>query len=95
MQSGFRIRSLCAAMIVGLGAPGALLAVASGAAENTTCLTEEQKTLVGQELDAVQDSLPETARIIPPDSAVTQDYRPERINVDLDEDGLILRVWCG
>lgn len=95
MHSGFRIRLLGAAMIVGLGTPGALLAVASGAAENTACLTEEQMTLVGQDLDAVQDSLPETARIIPPDSAVTQDHRPERVNVDLDEDGVILRVWCG
>ncbi|RKF16318.1 hypothetical protein D6850_01810 [Roseovarius spongiae] len=34
-------------------------------------------------------------RIIPPDSAVTMDYRADRLNVDIDEDGIVTRVWCG
>ncbi|MEB8387177.1 I78 family peptidase inhibitor [Rhodobacteraceae bacterium KMM 6894] len=34
-------------------------------------------------------------RIIPPNSAVTMDHRPDRLNVDLDEQGVITRLWCG
>jgi hypothetical protein len=34
-------------------------------------------------------------RIIPPNSAVTMDHRPDRLNVDLDEKGIITRIWCG
>ncbi len=34
-------------------------------------------------------------RVIPPGSAITQDYRLERINFDLDEDNRITRIWCG
>ncbi|MEL6646528.1 MAG: I78 family peptidase inhibitor [Pseudomonadota bacterium] len=35
------------------------------------------------------------ARVIPPDMAVTQDFRPERLNVELDGDGTITRIACG
>ena len=35
------------------------------------------------------------ARIIAPDTAVTQDFRPERLNVELDGDGIITRITCG
>jgi hypothetical protein len=34
-------------------------------------------------------------RIIYPDTAITQDYRPERLNVDVNIDGDIARLWCG
>ncbi len=34
-------------------------------------------------------------RLVPPGSAVTQDYRPERINFDLNDAGKITRIWCG
>jgi len=34
-------------------------------------------------------------RIIPPNSAVTMDHRPDRLNIDIDEDGVITRIWCG
>ena len=34
-------------------------------------------------------------RIIFPGSAVTMDHNPERLNVDVDDDGVILRFWCG
>jgi len=34
-------------------------------------------------------------RIIPPGAAVTEDYRPARVNFDLDEAGKITRIWCG
>ncbi|MCX7864820.1 MAG: I78 family peptidase inhibitor, partial [Novosphingobium sp.] len=34
-------------------------------------------------------------RVIRPGMAVTQDYRPERLNVMLDKDGIIERFTCG
>lgn len=34
-------------------------------------------------------------RIIRPGDAVTKDYRPDRLNVDLDENEVITRIWCG
>ena len=34
-------------------------------------------------------------RIIPPKSAITMDYNPERLNVDVTPDGVITRFWCG
>ena len=34
-------------------------------------------------------------RILPPGSMMTMDHSPARINFDLDEAGIITRVWCG
>ncbi len=34
-------------------------------------------------------------RIIPPNSAVTMDHNPMRLNVDVNVDGDIARLWCG
>ena len=34
-------------------------------------------------------------RWILPGSAVTQDYVPERLNVEVGDDGVVHRVWCG
>jgi hypothetical protein len=39
--------------------------------------------------------LDQTVRIIPPDSAVTMDFRPDRINFELDAEGRIAAVRCG
>jgi len=50
---------------------------------------------VGQPGTALALELPEGSRVIEPGSIVTQDYQPQRINVDLDEEGNIARVWCG
>lgn len=34
-------------------------------------------------------------RILTPDSMMTMDHNPERINVVHDPDGKVTRVWCG
>jgi len=34
-------------------------------------------------------------RILKPDSMMTMDHSPERINVVHDNDGIVTRVWCG
>ncbi len=35
------------------------------------------------------------ARILPPGSAMTMDFRPNRINVELDDEDVVVRVFCG
>ena len=50
--------------------------------------------LKGQPATAAEN-VPHPKRIIPPGTAVTQDYIASRTNVDLDESGVITRVWCG
>lgn len=34
-------------------------------------------------------------RVLTPDSMMTMDHNPERINVVHDKDGKVTRVWCG
>lgn len=36
-----------------------------------------------------------TVRVIRPDEAVTQDFRPDRLNVELDAEENITRIYCG
>ncbi|MDU9003177.1 I78 family peptidase inhibitor [Sedimentitalea todarodis] len=95
MQKLFHSGMFRGALIATMCAATAGLAQSEGEAAQTGCLTEEQLALVGEDVDAAQAILPEQSRIIAPDSAVTQDYRTDRVNVNLDEDGIIVRVWCG
>lgn len=69
----------------------------------SACLAEETMTpcdvslwddLIGQPVSAA-DVVPDPKRILPPNSIVTKDYRLNRTNVDLDADGVIVRIWCG
>lgn len=34
-------------------------------------------------------------RLLPPGSMVTQDHNPARYNFELDENNVVIRVWCG
>lgn len=34
-------------------------------------------------------------RVIRPGDAVTKDYRTDRLNITLDGDEVITRIWCG
>ena len=59
------------------------------------CGAERLQGLVGQSGDVLaRMTLPEGTRIIGPDTAVTMDYRPDRLNIDLDAAGRITRVHC-
>ena len=60
------------------------------------CGADSRQNLVGTlESSLDQSTLPTLSRIIHPDSAVTMDYRQERLNVYVDESGKIERVTCG
>ncbi len=51
--------------------------------------------LVGQDAAILREvELPATTRVVQPGMALTQDYRPDRLNVSIDDDGKIDRVWC-
>lgn len=34
-------------------------------------------------------------RLLPPGTIATKDYRPARINIDLNANNVVMRVWCG
>jgi hypothetical protein len=40
-------------------------------------------------------TFPAGTRVIEPGQPVTADYSAERLNIDLDRQGRITRVWCG
>jgi hypothetical protein len=45
--------------------------------------------------DAVRASGAKTARVIPHNGMVTMDYRGDRLNIQLDEQGKIVAITCG
>ena len=52
--------------------------------------------LVGQKGPVIAPlELPAGTRVIPPGTAVTMDYNPSRLNIDLNEADRITRVYCG
>ena len=60
------------------------------------CAAEAYQVLVGQPVSEVDtDSLPIPLRFYGPDQMVTMDYRPERMNIVLDADDVIVEVKCG
>lgn len=60
------------------------------------CNAEAHADLVGRDKSAIASAgIPEPLRIIPPGTLVTRDYRLERTNVDLNDHGTIVRIWCG
>ena len=82
--------------LTGLTLAGTLTATGAFATDPlASCGADTMQKLLGQNVETATDLIPETARIIPPNSAVTQDYRPNRVNVNLDETGVITRIWCG
>lgn len=60
------------------------------------CGAEDLQDLIGtpsSDVDFAALGVP--LRILPPGSMMTMDYRADRLNVELDQDGMITRLWCG
>lgn len=76
-------------------------APAASASEEDACGKSRYMDLIGEPErnhsfePLTPDANISLVRIIYPNSAVTQDYRPERLNVDVNVDGDIARLWCG
>lgn len=67
-----------------------------GDAGGGSCGAGQMGYLLGQQVAEVDlATLARNVRPIYPDTAITEDYRPDRVNLDLTADGVILRVWCG
>lgn len=61
-----------------------------------TCGAESLQHLVGQPRNAFDEvAVSGPVRILPPGAMMTMDYRVDRLNVELDSDGQITRLWCG
>ena len=63
--------------------------------ELATCGAIDLLNMVGKPITALDPSTLERARIIRPGQAVTMDYIAARLNLDLDEQDRITRIWCG
>jgi hypothetical protein len=61
--------------------------------EADLCGASALQDRIGQPVGAFE--FDEGTRIIPPNSAVTMDHRVDRLNVELDEAGIIVRIACG
>ncbi len=60
------------------------------------CGMAENEALIGQPVSAFDEAAWEKpVRIIPPGGIVTMEYNPQRLNIDLDSRGQIVRFWCG
>lgn len=60
-----------------------------------TCGAEGLQGLVGQQESVLATMrFGQPVRIIRPGMAVTMDYRPDRLNIEVDASGRIIRVHC-
>ncbi len=60
------------------------------------CGADSRQNLVGTlAASLAQSALPKFSRVIHPDSAVTMDYRQDRLNVYVNDSGKVERVNCG
>lgn len=61
-----------------------------------SCIAPRLQGSVGQPIASLDSAqLPDPKRIIGPSTAVTMDYRPDRLNVQHDAAGVIIRIFCG
>lgn len=59
------------------------------------CGADGLQGLVGQPRAVINSmTLPPATRVLGPDSPVTADFRPDRLNIEIDNAGLIKRVSC-
>ena len=59
------------------------------------CGASGYQALVGSLLAAVTLPADLEARIIQPGDAVTMDFAAERMNIEVDAEGRIVRIYCG
>jgi Peptidase inhibitor I78 family len=65
-------------------------------AQLATCGADQRTEFLGLPLIVLQTSgLMPGARVIRPGDAMTEDYSANRLNVDLDANDHVTRLWCG
>lgn len=79
------------ALVLSLG-----LAACVAEPEQNACGADGMQELVGRDKRVLATmTLPVGTRVIEPGTAVTEDYRSDRLNIDVDAGGTITGVWCG
>jgi len=64
--------------------------------DQDACGASGMQALVGQGREVLAAmTVPAGTRVIEPETAITEDYSPARLNIDLDRTGRVTRVWCG
>lgn len=63
--------------------------------EMPPCEYDEWIGKTGEETAAYLKSIGATYRIIPPNTGVTMDYSPSRVNAELDDNNIVIRMFCG
>lgn len=89
------LRSSTASGIALLFALSACTATFGGAGD-TDCGAARLSAFVGQpvvEVAAIET--PGPVRILEPDSVMTHDFVPDRLNIFTDEDGIVTQLTCG
>ena len=103
------MRSLLFAATAGLALTACVTPPAESAAnpppapEETpmTCDAKKGSWAIGKVADEAlvakvkADTGSERYRVIPPDTAVTMDYREDRVNIDVDANNVVTAVRCG
>lgn len=92
------IVSVLALALAGCGGGAVDMAVSdNGIPEVGDCNAASHRGLIGQSADdrPALSVLAPKVRFIEPGEAVTQDQQPQRLNLELDDQGVITRVYCG
>jgi hypothetical protein len=70
--------------------------VTPGLPPDDACGAPGLQGLIGQDRRVLASmTFPTPTRVIEPGMAVTMDYNPARLNIELDDAGRIIRVTCG
>lgn len=75
-----------------------LLALAGcvAAPDESACGAAGMLDLIGRDDDVLAAmTFPQGTRLIYPGTPVTEDFRADRLNIDIDRTGRITGVWCG
>lgn len=74
--------------------PAAMPTTAAEATAQDTCNGAQYRAMVGANIAAVTLPADSGIRVIGPDTVVTEDFRPDRINIRTDANGVITAVEC-
>lgn len=91
------MKALPFALVLGTQALlGCVVAEPAPAEGEEACGASSLQGLIGQPEGVLATMrFSQVLRVIGPGMAVTMDYSPDRLNIDVGEDGLITRLWCG
>lgn len=91
--------ALTLALSAGLAACTTTESPPSPPAEAGACNADAAQSLVGKPASSAEEARAASGaramRVVRPGQAVTMDYRPDRLNVELDASDIVVRISCG